>query len=58
MTPAKFRAARAKLGMTQAALAEALGKSLSHISHVEQGAENASASMWAHVTLMLKVAQG
>ena len=55
---AEFRAARATLGLTQAALAEALGVSRSHVSHVEQGCERASTALCAHVRLMVKVAGG
>ena len=58
MTPAEFRTARATLGMTQAALARELGVSRSHVSHVEQGAEQASTALCAHLRLLVMVAGG
>jgi transcriptional regulator with XRE-family HTH domain len=46
MAPAEeFRAARTALGLTQAALAAVLRVSLSHVSHVEQGAEKPSEAL-------------
>ena len=56
MTPAEFRAARATLGLTQAALARELGVSRSHVSHVEQGCERASTALCAHLRLLVMVA--
>ena len=56
MTPAEFRTTRAALGLTQAALAEALGISRSHVSHVEQGCEQASTALCAHLRLLVMVA--
>lgn len=38
MTPAEFRAARKRLGLTQADLADALGMSRSQVSRMEHGA--------------------
>ncbi len=56
MTPTAIRAARATLGLTQAALAKALCISRSHVSHIEQGAEVASPALCAHLRLLVMVA--
>ncbi len=56
MTPDAIRAARATLGLTQAALARVLGISRSHISHIEQGSETASTALCAHLRLLVMVA--
>ncbi len=50
MTPRKFRNARKRLGMTQAALAEALHLAASgkqHISNIERGSRKPSALLLA-----------
>ena len=57
MTPTEFRAARASLGLTQAALAEALHVSRSHISHIEQGAERPSPALCAFLRLLVESAR-
>ena len=57
MTPADFREHRARLGLTQAALAAELGISASHVAHIEQGASVASQGVCAHVRLLVKVAE-
>ena len=56
MTPAVFREHRARLRLTQAALAAELGISRSHVAHVEQGATPASPGLCAHIRLLVKVA--
>ncbi len=55
MTPAEeFRAARATLGLTQAALAQELGCTCSHVSHIEQGAVGVSNALAKHIQLLVK----
>ncbi len=53
MTPDDIRAARATLGLTQAALARELEVSLSHVSHIEQGCCVASRGLCAHIRLLV-----
>ena len=56
MTPAEFREHRARLRLTQAALAGELGISASHVAHVEQGATPASPGLCAHIRLLVRLA--
>ncbi len=53
MTPDDIRAARAALGLTQAALARELEVSLSHVSHIEQGCALPSRGLCAHIRLLV-----
>ncbi len=55
MTPADLKAARAILGLTQAALAQELGCTCSHVSHIEQGAVGASNALAKHIQLLVKL---
>ena len=43
MTPAEFKEARARLGLTQSALAESLGVTLRCVQHYEAGHRKVSA---------------
>ncbi len=54
MTPAELRAARAKLGLSQAQLGAVLGFTQSHVGHMERGDRDIQTVTAGYVNLLVK----